>query len=144
MLVAAVVNQLTNTRIDKFADEMLFKPLNIKPYIWAGTFNSDLINAAWSLGLKARDLIKIGLLVLNKGHWGANGLYGYGYHWWYGRHKQTDKNLDVITALGSGGQRIFVLPQEALVVTILAADYGADWLKPEAIFNRIFDAQWRE
>ena len=168
MLVAALVKQLTKARIDEFAAEMLFKPLSIEPYIWAGTYNSDLINAAWGLRLTARDLVKIGMLVLNKGRWytkqivpdqwialstqriredlgswSANGLYGYGYHWWHGRHKHPDKSLDVITALGAGGQRVFVLPEEGLVVTIFAANYGSDWLKPEAILNRIVDAQKR-
>ena len=74
------------------------------------------------------------------GSWGANGLYGYGYHWWHGQHKQSGKELNVITALGAGGQRIFVLPARGLVITILAANYEGDWLKPEAILNRIVDA----
>ena len=67
MLVAEVVKQLTNHRIDEFAQEKLFNPLNIKSYIWSGTANSDLINAAWGLRMKARDMIKIGMMVFKQG-----------------------------------------------------------------------------
>ena len=165
MLLSQAVEKSVNTRLDKFANEVLFKPLSINTYAWATTYNSDLVNAAWGLRMKARDLLKIGMLVLNQGRWldrqivpekwverstqriredlgswGADGLYGYGYQWWHGRYTLPDKKLDVITALGAGGQRIFIVPEHDLVVSVFAANYEGDWLKPEAILQRIVAA----
>ena len=163
MLTAAVINSLIDKPFFDFARESLFDPLSIKNFAWSGEWpDSGLVNAAGGLRMNARDLLKIGSLVLNKGQWqgqqiipsqwvelstrrlredlrtwGADGLYGYGYQWWHGRHD----NFDAITALGYGGQRIFVLPEQDLAVVVFAANYEGDWLKPEAVLNRIVAAQ---
>ena len=163
MLTAAVINSLIDKPFFDFAKEKLFDPLKIKNFAWSGEWpNSGLVSAAGGLRMNARDLLKIGSLVLNKGQWqgqqiipskwvelstrrlredlktwGADGLYGYGYQWWHGRHD----NFDAITALGYGGQRIFVLPEQDLVVVVFAANFEGDWLRPEAILNRIVSAQ---
>ena len=146
--------------------QVLFEPLDIKRFIWAGAWPTNrLVNAAWGLRLSARDLAKIGILTLNQGQWnnkqivpkqwielstrrlredlrdwGADGVYGYGYQWWHGQHNQEGHHFNAITALGYGGQRIFILPEQQLVVTVLAANYSGDWLKPEAILKRIVAA----
>ncbi len=163
MLTGAVINSLIDKPFFDFAKEKLFDPLKIKNFAWSGEWpDSGLVDAAGGLRMNARDLLKIGSLVLNKGQWqgqqiipskwvelstrrlrddlrtwGADGLYGYGYQWWHGRH---DK-FDAITALGYGGQRIFILPEHDLAVVVFAANYEGDWLKPEAILNRIVSAQ---
>ncbi len=163
MLTAAVINSLIDRPFINFARETLFDPLEIKSFAWSGEWpDSSLVNAAWGLRLKARDLLKIGSMVLNQGlwqgeqiipsewielstrrlredlrSWSADGLYGYGYQWWHGRHE----DFDAITALGYGGQRIFVLPEQDLAVVVFAANYEGDWLKQEAILNRIVTAQ---
>ena len=163
MLTAAVINSLTGKPIFDFAKETLFDPLKIKNFAWSGEWpDRGLVSAAGGLRMNARDLLKIGSLVLNKGQWlgqqiipskwmelstrrlredlrtwGADGLYGYGYQWWHGRHD----NFEAITALGYGGQRIFVLPEQDLAIVVFAANYEGDWLKPEAILNRIVSAQ---
>ncbi len=165
MLTAAVINSLIDKPFFDYARETLFDPLKIKNFAWSGEWpDSGLIDAAGGLRMNARDLLKIGSMVLNKGQWqgqqiipkkwvelstrrwredlrtwGADGLYGYGYQWWHGRHD----NFDAITALGYGGQRIFILPEHDLSVVVFAANYEGDWLKPEAILNRIVSAQNR-
>ena len=166
MVMAAVIDGMIELPFLEFTKQDLFDPLDIKRFIWAGAWPTNrLVNAAWGLRLSARDLAKIGVLTLNQGRWnnkqivpkqwialstrrlredlrdwGADGIYGYGYQWWHGQHDQEGHHFNAITALGYGGQRIFILPEQQLVVTVLAANYSGDWLKPEAILKRIVAA----
>ncbi len=162
-LTAAVINSLIDKPLIDFAKQKLFRPLNIEYFGWSDMKpDSGILNAASGLRMNARDLLKIGSMVLNQGSWqseqiipsewielstrriredlrtwGADGLYGYGYQWWHGRHD----HFDAITALGYGGQRIFVLPEQELAVVVFAGNFEGDWLKPETILNRIVEAR---
>ena len=166
MVIAGVIDSLIEQSFFDYSKQVLFEPLNIDKLIWSGAWPVNrLVNAAWGLRLRARDLAKIGTLVLNQGQWrdeqivpqqwvelstrrlredlrtwGGDGVYGYGYQWWHGQHHGNGVEFDAITAMGYGGQRIFILPELELVVTVFAGNYEGDWLKPEAILKRIVSA----
>ena len=53
----------------------------------------------------------------------AFGTAGYGYQWWHNRLQTGWGTIAAPTAIGNGQQRIYVVPDDRLVVTILAGRY---------------------
>ena len=142
-LTAGVVEGLTGQPLTDFAEEALFGPLGITEYEWwrpdawpEGRFPS----AGAGLRLKARDLAKIGSLILHGGQWNGRqivpkhwidkstyphvqnrwGKYDYGYFWLPGK---LVSGHQTIVAMGWGDQRIFVLPEIDMVITFTAGNY---------------------
>ncbi|MGB7982685.1 MAG: serine hydrolase [Candidatus Nanopelagicales bacterium] len=106
----------------------------------------------FGLRLRAQDMAKLGLLYLQDGVWEGqqvvpsdwisratteqadNGDGGYGYLWWV---DQIDGD-PAYTALGRGGQRIWVIPNRELVVVYQVwTDPAAG---PQAVAGKIDDA----
>ena len=56
--------------------------------------------------------------------WSQDGVYGYGYQWWHGQFKLADSDFSAIAGVGYGGQRLIVIPERKLVVTIFAGNYA--------------------
>ncbi|MEH2613591.1 hypothetical protein [Bradyrhizobium sp. AZCC 1693] len=104
------------------------------------------IASAVGLRLRPRDAAKIGQLVLTRGAWGGkqivsakwieqsvrprfqaigyfSGLFFYGQQWWMGRSIAQEKEVKWIAAMGSGGQRIFIVPDRDLVVMTTSGLY---------------------
>ena len=169
MVIAGLVQELTGRKFLEFAEEALFKPLGIEKFEWLGPLwwkRSGMPSAASGLRLRARDLAKIGSLMLNGGRWQSqqivpaewvelsgqryredlapwdgDGTYGYGFQWWHGNFDADEGEFSAIAGLGLGGQRLFILPKEELVVTIFSGNYrSSDWWKSERILKRIFAA----
>jgi CubicO group peptidase (beta-lactamase class C family) len=136
VIVGATVDKMTGQSIDKFAEQHFFAPLGIDRYHWFkhadGTVysNGDLL-------LTPQDLAKVGLLVLNNGQWQgrqivsrrwlaestrphttAQGALGYGYHWWQGSVTRGGRRVNVLFGSGTGGQRLFIVPDLNMVVVI--------------------------
>jgi CubicO group peptidase (beta-lactamase class C family) len=149
-LLGLILRKVSGKRLDAFAKEALFDPLDIKDWDWEGTagFNPA---AASGLRLRPRDLAKIGQLVLQHGAWngrqvvssawidesiiprmtgkglmfnGPEGISSYGYLWWLGGLPADHPEHDLIAANGYGGQRLFILPDLDLVVVATAGVYG--------------------
>ena len=135
ILLGGVVGTATGLRIDQFADQYLFGPLEMQGAYWIRGLPNDLPHTGGGLFLRARDMAKIGQLVLDDGRWrgrqivsaswihdstmrsvGAGRSFGshpvdYGYLWW------VTSPSDIITASGALGQWIFVSSRDRLVVT---------------------------
>ena len=154
MLLAALVAKISGQDFLEFAEQKLFTPLgiNMTDVEWQGSgiWQRPLPSAASGLRLRARDLAKIGSLMLHQGKWqgrqvvpagwveassqrrleqaydkwSMGGVYGYGYHWWQGRFDGVRGDFSAVTAVGYGGQRLFILPQRKLVLTLFAGNYG--------------------
>jgi CubicO group peptidase (beta-lactamase class C family) len=150
-LLGLILRKVSGKRLDAFAKEALFDPLNITDWDWEGTAAFNLA-AASGLRLRPRDLAKIGQLVLQHGAWNGRqvvssawidesimpritgkglmlilapeGISSYGYLWWLGRLPVDHPEHDLIAANGYGGQRLFILPDLDLVVVATAGDYG--------------------
>lgn len=165
-LLAGIVAEVTTKPLDAYAREALFAPLGISQYEWLGepSWKPAMPSAASGLRLRARDLAKIGSLVLHEGRWGGKqivpaawvrlstkrhvaqiaqswsggGIYGYGYQWWHARFPQ---GYTAIAAVGNGNQRIFVLPEERLVVTIFAGEYNKFGGHSERLLHAIMAAR---
>jgi CubicO group peptidase (beta-lactamase class C family) len=135
-LLSMVLTEKTGLRASEYAKEHLFMPLGIKGYIW-GSYDGYTLGTT-GLMITARDLAKIGYLILKKGKWDGKQILSeewitratsgqtttneryvneplcYGYGWWMFRIH----NLQAIAALGSFGQQLIVVPELALIVVM--------------------------
>ena len=142
VLLGKIVDVVTGKRIDKYAEEKLFKPLGITEYYWKVT-PDDEIDTEGGLYLEPHDLARIAYLFLRKGNWNGvqvvseewveastapvvadvrpdNGRpdQGYGYQWWVPRHE--DGKSIVYQGSGYGGQFPIVVPHLDLVIVFNA------------------------
>jgi CubicO group peptidase (beta-lactamase class C family) len=149
-VMAAVLVRATKTSLQDYAQTKLFGPLGITDVEWVGDL-AGIPAAASGLRLRARDLAKFGSLYLNGGKWNGKQIVpaswvelstrrhfsfrprpgtdaaskaGYGYFWWYNCEPTPAGLIEARTAVGNGQQRIFVLPELKLGVTILAGRYN--------------------
>lgn len=139
-LLAHLVARGTGKPLLDYAVEMLFGPLGIEASEWTPGTNGEAA-AASGLRLTARDLARVGQLVLDKGRWEGrqvvpadwleasftrhipsdDGLF-YGYQWWLGLGRQDGKPW--MAGFGNGGQRLVVFPHLDLVMVVLAGNYN--------------------
>jgi CubicO group peptidase (beta-lactamase class C family) len=135
-LLSMILTEKTGLRASEYAEKYLFMPLGIRGYIWGSDDGYTLGTSG--LMITARDLAKIGYLILKKGQWDGrrmlseewirqatsvqtttnqryeNEPLGYGYGWWmFGSH-----NFQAIAALGSFGQQLIIVPELALIVVM--------------------------
>jgi len=149
-VMAAVLERATKTSLEDYARTKLFEPLGITDVEWVGDL-AGMPAAASGLRLRLRDVAKFGSLYLNGGKWNgkqvipatwvdlstrrhfrfaprtgpdAGGSFGYSYFWWYFCYPTPKGLIEARTAVGNGQQRIFVLRDLNMVVTILAGRYN--------------------
>lgn len=165
-VLAEIIRNISGENIDIFAAKYLFAPLGIKDYTWTYSSNiaiwfhlNKLLSrrrkfpaAASGLRLTSRDLLKFGLLYLNKGKWNNNQILsenwvnetletkiirnsassatnGYSYLFWTQMDTVDNKKFPLISAKGNGGQRIFINQTSNLVVVITAGNYNKNDIK---------------
>ena len=127
-VLACILRQVTGQTLLAFAQDRLFGPLGIENIRWEQ--QSETGECGWSgLWMSARDLAKVGDLVLQGGLWRGRRLIsqawldaatrrrvaarphaGYGYHWWV--------EPDYFMAVGLYGQYLVVSPQKRTVIVI--------------------------
>lgn len=149
-VVAGIIERETGKPIDEFAEEVLFEPLGITRYEWLGSRawpRGSSPSAASGLRLRARDLAKIGSVFLHGGlwngkrvipaewiqlsiersvqdiPWGPDGVLGYGFMWYPGC-TLGESGYEIVGAMGNGDQRIFILPEQKIVVTVFGGLYN--------------------
>ena len=156
-LLGALLTKVSGRPIDQLAQEELFGPLRIADVEWV-RYSNGTPNPASGLRMRPRDLAKIGQLVLNKGTWNGqpiisstwmeqatapqihgDGLFFYGFQWWLGRSLINRQEIKWASAVGWGGQRLYVVPSLELVVVVMAGLYDNPMLQPvvgEVILRR--------
>ncbi|MDX8366304.1 serine hydrolase [Cytobacillus sp. IB215665] len=147
-ILSGILTIATGQSVLDFAEENLFKPLEIKvpnnviiqnkedylaflkdKYVTGWVADPKGVNSAgWGLTLTPRDMIKIGQLYLNGGVW--NGKQIVSFKWIEDSTTEKSRWLDVpygylwwvvddgYAALGDGGNVIFINPKKEMVVTI--------------------------
>jgi CubicO group peptidase (beta-lactamase class C family) len=152
--VCGALREVTGTAPDAFARENLFAPIGVTGETWFRSPYDGLPHCGGGLNLKPMDLARVGYLVLRHGRWGERqvvpeawldastrpitrpvpGFFtgwnpGYGYFWWLFPTTEGGSDAGVITASGSGGQWLFVVPSLDLVVAVVAQNgFGMDLL----------------
>ncbi len=166
-VLAGLIQRMTGKRLDSYAEETLFGPLGITKYEWLGSrawSSEESPSAASGLRMRARDLAKFGSLFLHQGvwqgrqvipaewidlstqrhvqriPWSPDGTYGYGFMWYPGQTRGSE-GYRVIKAMGNGGQRIFIVPEKEIVVTVFAGNYNNYRQSGERVFAKVMDAR---
>ncbi|MHA2068097.1 MAG: serine hydrolase domain-containing protein, partial [Candidatus Thorarchaeota archaeon] len=133
ILLGAVLEEATGQDVESFAEEYLFDKIGIDNYLWHYMPRSGVLHTDGGLFLTARDMARLGYLMLNNGTWDGEQIvseewvaeatrahfdtgwfYGYGYQWW------TLPNIGVYTATGHYEQKIYIAPEHDLVVVFTA------------------------
>lgn len=131
-VLSQIIERASGVRFDKYVNERLFVPLGIESYIWENEIDG-IVNAGYGLHLRAHDLAKIGLLMLNRGKWNGvqlldsawversgsvlvnGGDYGYGYLFW------RQKPAKSYSAVGMNGQYCIIMPGQDTVIVLFDA-----------------------
>jgi len=115
-----IINTVSGS-LEQYADKALFSKLGITDYHWQMT-PTGLPMTGGGLGLRSRDLLKIGQLYLNKGTWNHEQIisekyveasttphaevgmfdYEYGYLWWLSSFGKEQKVKSYFMS-GTGG-----------------------------------------
>jgi CubicO group peptidase (beta-lactamase class C family) len=152
--LGGVINRAAGVSADQFARQNLFEPIGINSFYWFSGNPNGLPHMGGGLSLRARDLARIGYLVLRKGKWGDRQIVSeqwlnestmhhvrhprtfgshpldYGYLWWLlplDNQSSSGWDDDIITASGAKGQWLFIVPKYDLVV---AATSSGAFLDP--------------
>lgn len=127
-LLSAIIKETTGMSALSFAAQNLFGPLGIPDVTWP----SDPQGNSWGWGdlkMAPHDMAKLGYLYLNRGQWDGRQLMSeewvdaattgqsYGYQWWL-------KPSGAYFATGVGGQEIWVVPEENLIVVMTGTTGG--------------------
>ncbi len=151
-LLGAIVERAVDMQLEDFAAQYLFDPLGIVPVQWP---QSPLGVAQGGGGIRARsiDLLKLGQLILNKGHWqdqqlisqqwiaeslapraeiGQGAAKDYGYLWWIYNFTVNQHLYVTYAAAGNGGNYIFIIPELALATVITSTAYNQPYMHTQS------------
>ena len=137
-LLSAIITETMGISMETLVHNRLFTPMGISRYEW-GADPQGVTTGMAGLSLTLRDLAKLGYLFLNNGSWNGMQLLpdewvtectypffvfnygeGYGYQWW------IDIPVNGYSMRGAGGMRLFVLPEQDLILVFGAAPYGSE------------------
>lgn len=142
-ILGDIIKRASGMAVDEFAGRYLFSPLGIETPKWVH-LAKDTVYTSGDIKLTPRDLLKIGLLFLNRGVWNAERLVsekwiadstaqsrdfdtenGYGYLWWTGRYQlEKDVWIPHYSARGWGDQYLFVIPECGLIFVSTGGNYS--------------------
>jgi len=159
IVLAGVLRDATAMDPADFARTFLFEPLGIQNATWFRSPFDGLPHTGGGLGLRTRDMAKLGELMLRRGRWGGRQIVSeawldastarlsgpianwprsvrYGYLWWL--YPRAGSEPDLITATGAGGQWIFAARDLDLVVAVTSDQNRPDFLRPlDFMFDEI-------
>jgi CubicO group peptidase (beta-lactamase class C family) len=147
--LGAVVQGAVGKPLPDFAREALFGPLGIEGELWQRS-PLGLAQGGGGLGLRSRDLLKLGQLYLDGGKWNGRQVLpaafvaaatsphaqarpqtDYGYLIWL----QTLAGHKAWLMSGSGGNKVAIVPDLGIVAVITTANF--DVRQPHAISERL-------
>jgi len=142
-LLGGIIKKATGDFTDVFAQNNLFIPLSITNYRWDQYKQNGYPLCSGSLWLAPRDMVKIGLIVLNGGIWDGKQIISkdwieksvrdnvktstnfdmYGYQWWISKINVGGNISQFILANGLGSQFIIIFPEYDMVIVTT----GGNW-----------------
>ncbi len=137
-----VIQSAVREPLDAYAQRRLFDPLGIHAPEWQHS-PLGLAQAGGGLGLRTRDLWKLGQLYLDGGRAGGQQLIpadwvrrslapqavaredaDYGYLWWLMKIPFGASTLTAPTMAGNGGNAVFLLPEKRAVIVITTTNFN--------------------
>ncbi len=161
LLVGAIIQRATQIPLHQFAQKRLFSPLSIHDFQW---FRDPKNNAyaAGGIALTPRDMAKLGRLVLKNGAYQGQQIVpqswiekvkvpaaegnlfhkNYSYGWYIHQEEIRDQTVDIVSAGGNGGQRIYLVPALDAVIVTTMGNYNTDkqWHADHLIVNLLIPA----
>ncbi len=146
-LLGAFIEQAAGQPLAMFARESLFGPLGVTVFRWAETPTGRTV-AQGNLSVRARDMAKFGLLDLDGGRGAGEQIVpeswidtsivarypvpwddydSYGYSWYTHALMVAGSEFRYFFASGNGGNKIYVLPEQRMVVVIQSAAYNTSY-----------------
>jgi CubicO group peptidase (beta-lactamase class C family) len=136
-----VLERATKQSVPEFAQTVLFKPLGIDTVKWQFQPLGSAMTGG-GLELRSRDLLKLGLLYLDKGRWQGHQVLSeawvrrsvsahasaredtdYGYLWWLQSFQVNGRKIPTYGMYGTGGNKLYVLPDQGVVVVITTTNF---------------------
>ena len=149
-LLAIILQKETGGSAEAYAREHLFGPIGIVDYAWQGSGRDD----SWGytgLSLRPLDMARLGYLYLRSGEWDGAQVVpadwvedstsphitagtladSYGYQWW------VDDGMFMMQ--GYGGQFVYVLPAQDLVVVFTSALPQQQFFTPRRLLSNFIE-----
>ena len=151
VILGEIIKNASGMDFETFSNRFLFKPLGIDKLEWY-RYDNGVYATDGSLYMTPRDMLKIGILYLDKGQWRGtqivpqpwveksvqvynnnkgikipiedSGKNSYGYLWWISELRHKGKKIRMYRANGWGGQVIMVFPDLDMVVTATSGNYA--------------------
>jgi CubicO group peptidase (beta-lactamase class C family) len=139
--LGAVLERSTKTSVPEFARDNLFVPLGITSVKWQFQPLGTAMTGG-GLNLRSRDLVKLGQLYLDGGTWNGKRIVSaewiarsisphanaredtdYGYLLWLQTFHLAGRDFKCFAMYGSGGNKVYVFPQEGLVVVVTTTNF---------------------
>jgi len=164
-VAGVVIGRATGSGLEAFARDNLFGPLAFEEWNWQED-RAGQTKGQGNLFLTAPDFTRIGEMVLNGGayegkqvvssEWIKESLKprfdisesdpyasGYGYYWYHQTYPVNGRPIEVSFASGNGGNKIYVISDLGMVVTIMSRAYGQGrgQRRSEAILKAILATQ---
>lgn len=167
LLAAALRSMVGTERYGQYPWDALFTPLGITSAVWERDASGTLVGSSY-LYMSARDLARIGLLMLREGRWQSQQMLAKdwvvfnrtpfanaaaqageatpGGHWWLNQplpgagRPWPSAPADTFAALGHWGQALYILPHEQLVIVRFADDRDGRF-KHDELLRRVLAAQ---
>ncbi|MEK6768194.1 MAG: serine hydrolase [Gemmatimonadota bacterium] len=153
-ILSVMLTRATGMTLADYARQHVFEPLGIRDVQWASD-PQGFTTAASGIGIRARDMAKIGQILLKGGSWsgtpivssawvglatrnevpGGSADAGYGFLWWI----TSETGHSAFHAAGYGGQYIYVIPDLEIVV-VITGDPGISPDQP--IFHKALVTQF--
>jgi CubicO group peptidase (beta-lactamase class C family) len=136
--------------LPEFAEEVLFGPLGMRKAErkWDFTVDRSRSNEFGQLHLRPRDMLKLGLLIQQRGEWAGRRVlsaswieaavarqtrvddsdYGLGiWHRWYPVTTATGQSrVDTVMLSGNGGQKVYLVPSLDLIAVFTGGSFNAN------------------
>lgn len=138
VVLGDIINNITGS-LEKYAHKALFSKLGIHDYHWQMT-PTGIPMTGGGLGLRSRDLLKLGQLYLNNGKWNNSQIittefvknstsphaevgmynYEYGYLWWLAEFRKEK----AFFMSGTGGNKVTIFPELDIVVVLTSTYFN--------------------
>ena len=135
--LGVLLQRATKQPVPDFAEAQLFQPLGIGPVGWQHLPTGEAMGGG-GLGLRSRDLARLGQLYLSGGSWDGRRIVAeswikasmaphaqvdddteYGYLLW----RKSFAGHQAVFMSGTGGNKVFILPDLDMVVVITTTNY---------------------
>ena len=148
-LLGQIVQRAARTPLDQYFDARLFRPLGIRERQCARSPGGEF-QAGGGLRLRSRDLLKLGVLIMNNGNWRGvqlvpeawvrrmqsvsnvvNDQQSYGMLYWQRQYASACGAVNGWYMSGNGGNAVVSVPLKSLVAVVTRTHYNQKGMHEE-------------